>query len=138
VLTSIGVEASWSDDGMDLTLIRPDQLDLGAMDLAAARRTRSVIMFLGPLLHSYETFQLPYAGGCDLGARTIEPHLQVLRRFGLDVIPTDGFYNCTVDESVEPIRPITLTERSPQRCPRSRRCCATPAPTTWCRTCASS
>jgi UDP-N-acetylglucosamine 1-carboxyvinyltransferase len=35
----------------------------------------------------------------------------VLRRFGLDVVPTDGFYNCTVDESVEPQRPITLTER---------------------------
>ena len=50
-------------------------------------------MFLGPLLHSYDDFQLPYAGGCDLGARTIEPHLQVLRRFGLEVLPTDGFYN---------------------------------------------
>ena len=63
------------------------------MDLEAARRTRVVIMFLGPLLHSYDDFELPYAGGCDLGARTIEPHLQVLRRFGLDVVPTDGFYH---------------------------------------------
>ena len=35
----------------------------------------------------------------------------MLRRFGLDVLPTDGFYHCTVDESVEPDRPITLTER---------------------------
>jgi UDP-N-acetylglucosamine 1-carboxyvinyltransferase len=111
VLTSIGVEAIWSDDKADLTLIRPERLDLESMDLVAARRTRSVIMFLGPLLHSYPEFKLPYAGGCDLGARTIEPHLQVLRRFGLDVIPTDGFYNCSVDESVEPTRPITLTEQ---------------------------
>ena len=111
VLTSIGVRASWSADGADLELIRPDELDLASMDLAAARRTRSVIMFLGPLLHSYASFNLPYAGGCDLGARTIEPHLQVLRRFGLSVVATDGFYRCTVDESVEPTRPITLTER---------------------------
>ncbi|MBA3527923.1 MAG: UDP-N-acetylglucosamine 1-carboxyvinyltransferase [Propionibacteriaceae bacterium] len=111
VLTSIGVEASWSEDKADLTLVRPARLDLGSMDIEAARRTRSVIMFLGPLLHSYSKFELPYAGGCDLGARTIEPHLQVLRRFGLDVVPTDGFYNCLVDESVEPERPITLTER---------------------------
>ena len=81
------------------------------MDLDAARHTRSVLMFLGPLLRSYSSFKLPYAGGCDLGARTIEPHLQVLRRFGLAVVPTDGFYHCTVDESVEPSRPITLTER---------------------------
>jgi UDP-N-acetylglucosamine 1-carboxyvinyltransferase len=111
VLTSIGVKATWSADKADLELVRPEKLDLASMDVAAARRTRSVIMFLGPLVHSYSDFQLPYAGGCDLGARTIEPHLQVLRRFGLDVVPTDGFYNCTVDESVEPSRPITLTER---------------------------
>ncbi len=81
------------------------------MNLEAARRTRSVIMFLGPLLHSYSEFELPYAGGCELGARTIEPHLQVLRRFGLSVVPTDGFYHCKVDPSIEPVRPITLTER---------------------------
>ncbi|HET9649900.1 MAG TPA: UDP-N-acetylglucosamine 1-carboxyvinyltransferase [Microlunatus sp.] len=111
VLTSIGVRASWSDDGNDLELIRPDELDLDGMDVAAARRTRSVIMFLGPLLHSYSDFRLPYAGGCDLGARTIEPHLQVLSRFGLDVVATDGYYQCSVDESTEPTRPITLTER---------------------------
>ncbi|SEQ43390.1 UDP-N-acetylglucosamine 1-carboxyvinyltransferase [Microlunatus flavus] len=111
VLTSIGVRATWLNGGADLELSRPDELDLDGMDVEAARRTRSVIMFLGPLLHSYPDFALPYAGGCDLGARTIEPHLQVLRRFGLDVVPTEGFYRCTVDDSVEPTRPITLTER---------------------------
>ena len=110
VLTSIGVRARWLNDGADLELNRPEELDLAAMDVEAARRTRSVIMFLGPLLHSYPEFSLPYAGGCDLGARTIEPHLQVLRRFGLDVVPTEGFYRCTVD-TTEPARPITLTER---------------------------
>ena len=111
VLTSIGVQATWSDDGTDLELVRPTDLDLDGMNLEAARRTRSVIMFLGPLLHSYDEFRLPYAGGCDLGARTIEPHLQVLRRFGLSVVPTDGFYNCAADPEIEPTRPITLTER---------------------------
>jgi UDP-N-acetylglucosamine 1-carboxyvinyltransferase len=114
VLTSIGVRATWSPDGNDLELVRPAELSLDEMDLEAARRTRSVILFLGPLLHSYSAFKLPYAGGCDIGARTIEPHLQLLRRFGLHVHPTDGFYHCTVDESVEPAR------------------------TTWSKTCVSS
>jgi UDP-N-acetylglucosamine 1-carboxyvinyltransferase len=111
VLVSIGVQANWLNDGADLELVRPHELNLEGMNLEAARRTRSVIMFLGPLLHSYDNFQLPYAGGCDLGARTIEPHLQVLRRFGLDVTATDGFYLCKVDPAVEPERPIILTER---------------------------
>ncbi|NLT30674.1 MAG: helix-turn-helix domain-containing protein, partial [Propionibacterium sp.] len=90
VLTSIGVQATWSPDRSSLELVRPAELDLSAMDQQAARRTRSIIMFLGPLLHEFDSFSLPYAGGCDLGARTIEPHLQVLRHFGLEVLATDG------------------------------------------------
>ena len=62
VLTSIGVRVTWSSDGNDLELVRPADLSLDAMDLDAARHTRSVLMFLGPLLHSYTAFKLPYAG----------------------------------------------------------------------------
>ncbi|MGY4720651.1 UDP-N-acetylglucosamine 1-carboxyvinyltransferase [Naumannella cuiyingiana] len=112
VLTSIGVRATWLPGTSDLVLERPDELDLDGMDAEAARRTRSIIMFLGPLLHYYEDFRLPYAGGCDLGARTIEPHLQVLRRFGLQVEATEGYYHCTVDPDAASLdRPIILTER---------------------------
>ena len=78
---------------------------------AAARRTRSVIMFLGPLLHRAETFDLPYAGGCNLGERTVEPHMSALRPFGLEVKATEGSYHASVDRAVEPVRPIVLTER---------------------------
>ncbi len=68
-------------------------------------------MFLGPLLHDYPSFLLPYAGGCDLGTRTVEPHLASLRHFGLDVVATHGFYEATSDPSRRPTRPIVLTER---------------------------
>ena len=69
-------------------------------------------MFLGPLLHQENDFKLPYPGGCDLGARTVEPHLQVLRRYGLDVVATEGFYHATEDPSRATLnRPIVLTER---------------------------
>lgn len=40
-------------------------------------------------MHLVDDFRLPYAGGCQLGARTVEPHLQVLRSFGLAVEATD-------------------------------------------------
>nr|WP_026927453.1 UDP-N-acetylglucosamine 1-carboxyvinyltransferase [Granulicoccus phenolivorans] len=110
VLTSIGVDCTWSEDGRDLVITRPDTLRLDKMDVEAARRTRSIIMFLGPLLHFYKEFQLPYAGGCDLGARTVEPHMQLLRHFGLDVVATDGAYQCTSNAHA-PERPIVLTER---------------------------
>jgi len=112
VLESIGVDCQWSADRADLTLRRPEVLDLAAMNADAARRTRSVIMFLGPLLHGSQSFRLPYAGGCDLGTRTVEPHLQALRNFGLNVQATEGYYQSLVTPPVEGReRHITLTER---------------------------
>jgi UDP-N-acetylglucosamine 1-carboxyvinyltransferase len=111
VLRSIGVRASWDASGHDLTLEVPDELDLAGIDADAARRTRSIIMFLGPLLHRAHTFALPYAGGCDLGTRTVEPHMIALRPFGLEVEARSGEYAATVGEPASGDRTIVLTER---------------------------
>ena len=110
VLTSIGVKVRWLADSNDLEITPPAQLDLAAIDVEAARRTRTVIMFLGPLLHDNPQFQLPYAGGCDLGKRTVEPHMSALRPFGLQVEATHGFYLAAAAPRV-PERAIVLTER---------------------------
>ncbi|MCL2471728.1 MAG: UDP-N-acetylglucosamine 1-carboxyvinyltransferase [Propionibacteriaceae bacterium] len=111
VLSSIGVECRWSDDQMDLTLVPPANLDLSTMNLEAARRTRSILLFLGPMMHKFSSFTLPYAGGCNLGTRTVEPHLQALRHLGLSVEATEGFYHCNVVPPAKDVRQFTLTER---------------------------
>lgn len=113
VLTSVGVRVRWLPESNDLEIVPPARLDLDSIDLDAARRTRTIIMFLGPLLHDYDTFHLPYAGGCDLGTRTVEPHLSALRAFGLDVTATHGYYEAKVNpvNGGHPTRQIVLTER---------------------------
>jgi UDP-N-acetylglucosamine 1-carboxyvinyltransferase len=111
VLRSIGVSAAWDEAGRDLTLVVPDGLDLTRIDADAARRTRSIIMFLGPLLHRFDEFRLPYAGGCDLGTRTVEPHMIALRPFGLAVEAHAGEYRATVRRTGAASRTIVLTER---------------------------
>ncbi|WP_426244592.1 UDP-N-acetylglucosamine 1-carboxyvinyltransferase [Nocardioides sp. LHG3406-4] len=111
VLASLGVQTRWLNEQNDLEIVPPAEFDLAHIDEDAARRTRSVIMFLGPLLHRAETFELPYAGGCNLGTRTIEPHMAALRPFGLEVKATDGAYHANVNRAIEPLRPIVLTER---------------------------
>ena len=111
VLRSIGVVATWDEAGRDLTIVVPEQLDLAAIDADAARRTRSIIMFLGPLIHREPDFRLPYAGGCDLGTRTIEPHMIALRHFGLEIEAHAGEYQATVTEPEARDRSIVLTER---------------------------
>lgn len=111
VLESIGVQTRWLNDENDLEIVPPAQLDLSGIDEEAARRTRSVIMFLGPLLHRLDEFDLPYAGGCQLGTRTVEPHMAALRPFGLEVKANEGAYHALVNRAIEPKRAIVLTER---------------------------
>ncbi len=111
VLNSIGVQTRWLNAENDLEIVPPATLDLASIDEEAARRTRSIIMFLGPLMHREDTFDLPYAGGCDLGTRTVEPHLSALRPFGLEVKATEGSYHAVVSRAITPVRPIVLTER---------------------------
>jgi UDP-N-acetylglucosamine 1-carboxyvinyltransferase len=109
VLNSIGVKTRWFGNN-DLEITPPAKLKLDNMNLDAARRTRSIIMFLGPLLHRYKTFRLPYAGGCSLGERTVEPHLSALKNFGLEVETITGFYD-SIAKPLKPERAIVLSER---------------------------
>ncbi|TDE07934.1 helix-turn-helix domain-containing protein [Jiangella asiatica] len=111
VLESIGIRTRWLGERRDLEIVPPERLDLDSMDVEAARRTRSVIMFLGPLLHREHRFKLPYAGGCNLGTRTVEPHMSALRPFGLELKATGGYYHAEVDRKASPTRPIVLIER---------------------------
>lgn len=111
VLDSIGVKTKWLDNN-DLEITPPARLKLEDMDINAAKRTRTVIMFLGPLLHQYDNFRLPFAGGCNLGTRTVEPHLAGLSAFGMNVVakPNTDYYQAIVNEKA-PEKTILLTER---------------------------
>jgi UDP-N-acetylglucosamine 1-carboxyvinyltransferase len=97
VLISIGVQVKWLP-GNDLEIKPPATLDLSKMDKNAARKTRSVIMMFGPLMHLFKEFNIPYAGGCKLGTRTVQPHLFALEEFGVDIIAKAGHYHVTVDK----------------------------------------
>lgn len=112
VLTSIGVKTRWVDGTNDLVITPPAKLRLDTIDHDAAKRTRSIIMFLGPLLNQYKTFQIPYAGGCNLGKRTVEPHLSGLAPFGLNIEtrPNTDYYDVSVKPKTPP-RAIVLMER---------------------------
>ena len=122
VLESIGMKITWVNGGKDLEIISPDELRLDKMNVEAARKTRSILMFMGPLLHKYREFMLPYAGGCSLGTRTITPHLRALSEFGVEVDAKgrSGFYKITVEKDANswrnekegwPTKRIVLIER---------------------------
>ncbi|KAI0013349.1 putative UDP-N-acetylglucosamine 1-carboxyvinyltransferase [Xylariaceae sp. FL0662B] len=109
VIESIGVEVRWLQ-GNDLVITPPAQLDATRMNTDAASQTRSIIMLIGPLMHHAGEFRIPYAGGCELGQRTILPHLYALEEFGVKVtIHSEGYYTVRSSPRV-PGRPVVLYE----------------------------
>lgn len=107
VLESIGVSVKWYN-GNNIEIRRPEKLNLENLDAEAARKTRSVLMMIGPLMHDFDSFKIPYAGGCKLGERTVEPHLFALEAFGIDIVATKGHYNVSVNK--KPAGRLTLYE----------------------------
>jgi len=108
VLESIGVKVKWLP-GNDLEIKPPARLEIEKMHKESARKTRSVIMFIGPLMHHFNKFTIPYAGGCELGRRTVLPHLYALEEFGVDVLTRSGHYEVSVNKHV-PKRSVVLYE----------------------------
>lgn len=108
VLQSLGVQVRWLP-GNDLEIKPPAKLNLENINRESARKTRSVIMFIGPLMHLASEFKIPYAGGCELGKRTVLPHLYALEELGVDIVAKSGHYNVSVRRHAAK-RPIVLYE----------------------------
>ena len=94
VLESIGVKIDWNKNAMKIT--PPKKIDLSKIDVEAAKRTRSIVMFIGPLIHRMNSFSLPQSGGCKLGSRTVRPHFYALEEFGVDIKVTEDAYKVSV------------------------------------------
>lgn len=75
VLISLGVSVKWQN--ADVEILPPKRLHINSIAAQAATKTRSVLMLIGPLAHLLKAFNLPLAGGCKLGRRTVRPHLSL-------------------------------------------------------------
>jgi UDP-N-acetylglucosamine 1-carboxyvinyltransferase len=91
VMESIGVNIQ--RDGDTLTLQNPAKFNLEAINGESANKTRSILMFLGALIHTENEFVLPNNQGCKLGKRTISAHLYGLEKFGVKIkVKETGYY----------------------------------------------
>ncbi len=84
VFQSIGIQATWKDANT-LEITPPKTFDLAGMDRKAGGKTRSVIMLLGSMIHRFPEFEIPSAGGCRMGMRTIAAHRYGLEAFGVKI-----------------------------------------------------
>ncbi len=92
VLQSLDVGVRWVNKN-DLEIIPQKKLNIRNLNIEAAIRTRSIVLLLGPLIHHFHSFNLPYPGGCKLGKRTVRPHLYALEKFGVEIKTSTNRYH---------------------------------------------
>ena len=94
ILASIGVAVRWvGKNSVEIT--PPKKFSLKSLDIAAAARVRSSLMLIGPLVHLVPAFDLPHAGGCKMGNRTIAAHRYGLEELGVTIKTLEDHYRVT-------------------------------------------
>jgi UDP-N-acetylglucosamine 1-carboxyvinyltransferase len=79
LLHSIGSDVTWINGGIVLNHKTNNALYL---DPLLANKIRGSVLLLGPLLARYGEITLPMPGGCPIGKRPIDFHLQALEQLG--------------------------------------------------------
>lgn len=82
----------------DNTAVRVDARDAGCSDIPEhlMGEMRSSILFLGSILARCGRARISFPGGCELGPRPVDMHLDALRKLGVDIQEDHGYLDCTV------------------------------------------
>lgn len=92
IFKSIGVSVEWEKEST-LVIRPPKRFSMKNMKTHSAKKTRSIIMTIGSLVHHMRNFTIPHAGGCKMGERTIAAHRYGLEEFGIKIDSLSGIYN---------------------------------------------
>ncbi len=93
MLHSIGVRTEEPDNGV--LVIDPSALNQPKVPMPHTGANRIPILLLGALLHRFERVAVPVVGGCQIGARKVDFHLQAIEHFGGEIEETTEGYIAT-------------------------------------------
>jgi|AntAceMinimDraft_12_1070368.scaffolds.fasta_scaffold25645_2 UDP-N-acetylglucosamine 1-carboxyvinyltransferase len=91
IFESIGVKTEWTPNHA-LKITPPKKFKFSEINVESARRVRSFIMSIGALIHHIPSFEIPTAGGCKMGERTIAAHKHGIEQFGVKITTKDSGY----------------------------------------------
>lgn len=91
ILRTLGCRADWRQGNIFV-----DSSDLSHLEISGSLtgKMRSSIVFLGPLLARCGQAIIAYPGGCRLGSRPIDLHLDGLRQMGATVQEEEQYLRC--------------------------------------------
>lgn len=92
ILSSLGVKCKWQNGDLFV-----DSREMTGMDASAASQSSAIrgsIFLLGGILGRYKAARVALPGGCAIGNRPIDLHIQGLRDVGVSVAERNGFIMC--------------------------------------------
>ena len=110
-MESIGVKIEWDKSG-DMRVKPPEKFDLSHINRESAEKTRSIALFIAPLAHAFDSFDLPAPTGCDLGKRSLGPHIDALSRLGIRITGNEAMHTYHVEAREKHIAEIIMYEAS--------------------------
>ncbi len=63
-----------------------------------ARELRSSVFLLGSVISRFHKAKIAYPGGCDIGLRPVDIHLNGLKRLGVRITESNGYISCECDK----------------------------------------
>jgi UDP-N-acetylglucosamine 1-carboxyvinyltransferase len=97
ILESIGTSVKWTEKNT-VEIQPPQKFSLHKLNLEAVSKIRSGLMLIGSMIHQQQNFNLPHAGGCKMGNRTIAAHRFGLEKLGINITTKDNHYNIQSDK----------------------------------------
>jgi UDP-N-acetylglucosamine 1-carboxyvinyltransferase len=89
LLKGLGVKISRKDDEVT---INAKSVKNGDVVSAFSRKNRIPILLIGPLLHRFGEAKIPMLGGCKIGARPVDIHLEGFKKMGAEIICKNDCY----------------------------------------------
>ncbi len=83
IVESLGATVEWLNDRT--VAITPADIDLSRADQEKVKRLRSSILLLGSLSARLDHFELCQPGGCVIGARPVDAHIDALEKLGIHI-----------------------------------------------------
>lgn len=97
ILNSLGCRCSFSEN---TAVIKCDGILKNEIKEELMREMRSSIIFLGAMLGRMKECTVSYPGGCELGSRPIDMHLDAFRKMGADIKEEYGKIICRVRNKI--------------------------------------
>ena len=88
LLRALNCETVRDGNSMQVTVARPDKME-AHYDLV--RKMRASILCLGPLLARYGEARVSLPGGCAIGSRPIDLHVQTMQKLGAEIEIESGY-----------------------------------------------